>query len=112
MSRKTVRLTRRAKARFRDIGRWTEEAFGRAQAASYLAKLLERVDAVAGGSAQTASCRVLAGPDVPEDYRFVRAGQHFVVFVETGTEVVVVDFIHSRMDLPGKVAGLGKGGER
>lgn len=74
MSRKTVRLTRRARAAFRDIGRWTEEAVGRAQAASYLTLMRERVDAVVAGDAQTGSCLVLAGPDVPEDYRSVRAG--------------------------------------
>ena len=110
MSHKTLRLTRRARAAFRDIGRWTEENFGRGPAQSYLAGLLEQCEALADGRAPSQSCRVLVGGEVPEDYRFTRAGQHFVVFVETGTEVVVVDFIHSRIDLPGKMAGLGKGG--
>ena len=110
MNTKTVRLGRRAKAAFRDIGRWTEEAFGRGQAAHYLAMVLERCEAVAEGHASSHSCRELVVGKVPEDYRFVRAGQHYVVFVETDTEVLVLDFIHSRMDLPGKVAGLVKGG--
>lgn len=109
MSAKTVRLTRRARTAFRDIGRWIEEAFGRGQAAHYLALLLEQCKAVAEGHMFSQSCRALVAGDVPEDYRFVRAGQHFVVFVETETEIVVIDFIHSRLDLPGKIAELGKG---
>ena len=38
--------------------------------------------------------------------RFARAGQHFVVFVEDTEQVIIVDFLHSRADLPRRLANL------
>jgi len=44
---------------------------------------------------------------LPEDLRFTRAGQHFIVFVEMPDQVIVVDVLHSRSDLPRRLAALG-----
>ena len=44
--------------------------------------------------------------DVVEDLRFSRAGQHFVVFVEDIKQVIIIDFLHSRTDLPRRLANL------
>ena len=48
----------------------------------------------------------LIAQDLPEDLRFTRSGQHFIVFIEDATQVIIVDFLHSRADLPGKLAAL------
>jgi plasmid stabilization system protein ParE len=40
------------------------------------------------------------------DLRFVRAGEHFLVFLDQPDEVIVVDILHSRSDLPRHLAGL------
>lgn len=49
---------------------------------------------------------MILGADVPEDLHFAQAGQHFVVFVETADEIVVIAFLHQRSDLPKWVAKL------
>jgi plasmid stabilization system protein ParE len=47
-------------------------------------------------------------PDLPEDLRVTRAGQHFIVFVEMPEQVIVVDVLHSRSDLPRRLAAMGR----
>ena len=49
---------------------------------------------------------ILRPPLLPEDLRFTRSGQHFIVFIEDAAQVIIVDFLHSRSDLPGKIAAL------
>ena len=51
-------------------------------------------------------CRQLIDPDQPDDLRFTRAGQHSMVFIEDAAQVIIVDFLHARSDLPGKIAAL------
>ena len=51
-------------------------------------------------------CRQLIDPALPEDLRFTRAGQHFIVFVADADRVTIVDFLHSRSDLPRRLAEL------
>ncbi|MBS0562910.1 MAG: type II toxin-antitoxin system RelE/ParE family toxin [Proteobacteria bacterium] len=109
MKAKSFRLSGRAKASYRKIGLWTRERFGSAQAEIYLTLLLDQCRKLAAGQAHHRSCRDVFAPDAREDLRFARAGEHYVIFVESTREVLVVDFIHSRLDLPGKVAGMGKG---
>jgi hypothetical protein len=41
---------------------------------------------------------------LPDDLRFTRAGQRFVVFVEDAGQVIIVDFLHGRSDLPRRLA--------
>jgi plasmid stabilization system protein ParE len=41
--------------------------------------------------------------DLREDLRFARAGNHFVIFVETPDEVLIVDFLHQSADIAGRL---------
>ncbi|WP_412545430.1 hypothetical protein [Maricaulis sp. MIT060901] len=52
------------------------------------------------------SCRTLV-----EDLRFVRSGQHFIVFIDYETDVVIVDFLHARSNLDRHLADLAGRGE-
>lgn len=61
---------------------------------------------IAAGTTQSQGCHRLIYPDLPEDLRFTRSGQHFVVSIETAAQVIILDFLHSRSDLPGKRAAL------
>jgi len=61
-----------------------------------------------GGDVTTQSCRTIIDPDLKEDLRFARSGQHFIVFIEDKASVIVVDFLHSRNDFPAKLASLAK----
>ena len=103
---KPWRLTRAAQASLIDIARWTYETFGPRQAAAYEDDLIASCRGIAAGTAQTRDCRRLIDPDLPEDLRFTRCSQHFVVFVEEPEQVIIVDFLHGRSDLSGKLAAL------
>lgn len=103
---KPWRLTRQAEASLVDIARWTLETFGPRQAAAYEENLIARCTEIAEGTAISQGCRRVIDPALPEDLRFTRAGRHFIVFFEDEESVTIVDFLHSRSDLPGKLAAL------
>ena len=44
--------------------------------------------------------------DEADDLRFVRAGEHFLVFLNQPDEVIIVDILHSRSNLPHHMAAL------
>ncbi|MEI2670654.1 MAG: hypothetical protein V9G13_05905 [Marmoricola sp.] len=46
---------------------------------------------------------------LPENLRYARSGQHYVVFIAAPDRMIVVDFLHVRMDLPARLAALGEG---
>ncbi len=103
---KPWRLTRQAEASLVDIANWTYETFGSRQAAAYEDDLIARCKEIAAGTAISQGCRQIIAPDLPEDLRFARAGQHFVIFVEDAEQVIIVDFLHGRSDLPRRLAAL------
>lgn len=100
------RLTRQAETSLVEIALWTVETFGPRQAAAYEEDLIARCREIAAGTAITQGCRQLIAPDLPEDLRFARSGQHFIVFIEDATQVNIVDFLHARSELPSKIAAL------
>ena len=103
MSR-SLRLTRRAEASLVEIAKWTIEQFGVKQADLYEAELLTRCQAILNGQAHSRSCAVLV--DDAADLRFARAGEHFLVVLDQPDEVIIVDILHTRSDLPRHVAAL------
>ncbi len=103
-------LTKQAEASLFEIALWTFETFGPRQAAAYEEDLIARCREIASGTAMTQGCRQLIDPDLAEDLRFARSGQHFVVFIADAAQVIIVDFLHSRADLPGKLAALASRG--
>ncbi len=102
---RSFRLTRRAEDSLVDIARWTIQQFGARQADIYETELVARCEAIVRGDAVSQSCSVLI--DDEADLSYARAGEHFVVFLERSTEVLIVDFLHSRSDLPRHIAALG-----
>jgi len=103
MSR-SFRLTHRAEASLTEIARWTIETFGLCQAELYEAELLNCCERILNDRAHSRSCAVLV--DDVEDLRFIRAGEHFLVFLERSDEVIIVNTLHSRSDLPRHVASF------
>ena len=103
---KPWRLTQAAEVSLFEIAAWTFETFGPKQAAAYEEDLIARCREIASGKALSQNCRRIIDPNLPEDLRFTRAGQHFVVFVEDAEQVIIIDFLHSRSDLPQRVAAL------
>lgn len=103
---KPWRLTRQAEASLIDIANWTFETFGPRQAKAYEEDLIAACRDIAEGKAISQDCRRIIDPDLSEDLRFARAGQHFVIFVEDTEQVIIVDFLHGRSDLPRRLAAL------
>lgn len=103
MSR-SFRLTRQAEDSLVEIARWTIQSFGLRQADLYEAELIGRCEAIAKGEVVSRSCTILVSNT--QELRFVRAGEHFLVFLEQVDEVVIVDVLHSRSDLPRHIAAL------
>ena len=103
---KPWRLTRQAEASLLEIAHWTIDTFGPRQAAAYEDDLIATCRGIAAGTALSQDCRRLVDPDLAENLRFTRAGQHFVVFIEDADQVIIVDFLHSRADLPRRLANL------
>ena len=64
---------------------------------------------LADGAAPSKDCRRLVDPSLPENLRYARSGQHYVVFIAGPDRMIVVDFLHVRMDLPARLAALGEG---
>lgn len=102
------RLTRQAEDSLAEIADWTFATFGTRQAEAYAADLIGTCREIAAGHVITRSCGQLAGKAVPEDLRYARCGQHYVVFVEAADQISIVDFLHVRVDLPGKLAALSR----
>ena len=102
--RRPVRFTRAAEASLEGIAAWTLDRFGSAQAELYEAELLERCRAIAEGRAHARDCSALA----PEGrgLLYVRAGEHFLICAEREDAVIVVEVLHSRSDLPSRIARL------
>lgn len=98
------RLTPRAEDALVEIATWTLRRFGTAQAEAYETELLGRCDSLARGDLAGQDCSTLA--DGGAGLRFIRAGRHFVVYVEIGEELVVLDIVHGRADLPGRLRAL------
>ena len=111
MTQRPWRLTKLAVHSLVGISRWTIETFGPREAEAYEADLLDACRSIASGEAVSVSCRTLVEDLVDEDLRFVRSGQHFIVFIDYETDVVIVDFLHARSNLDRHLADLaGRGG--
>jgi toxin ParE1/3/4 len=106
---KPWRLTRVAERSLIDIAIWTVKTFGPRQAAAYEEDLIAVCRRIAAGTVQSQDCRRIIDPDLPEHLRFARAGQHFVVFVDSPEQIIIIDFLHSRSDLPRHLVNLSPG---
>jgi toxin ParE1/3/4 len=100
-------LTLQAETALQEIARWTAETFGPRQARAYGQELIDGCTALAAGRALSRPCRRLIDPALPEDLRFARVGQHFIVFIEAPERLTVIDVLHVRSDLPRRLAALG-----
>jgi len=87
------------------MARWTIKQFGARQADIYETELVARCEAIARSDALSQSCSVLV--DDEAELRYARAGEHFIVFLEQAEVVLIVEFLHSRSDLPRHIAALG-----
>ena len=105
-----LRLAEIAEESLDRIHDWTLLNFGPSQAQSYTLDILKRCYAVTEQSAAQQSCRDAFAADLREDLRFTRSGQHYIIFIESSSEVLIVDFVHSKSDIVGRLAKIGSFG--
>ncbi|MGH0346810.1 type II toxin-antitoxin system RelE/ParE family toxin [Sinorhizobium meliloti] len=68
--------------------------------------MIARCAGIAAGTVPSQDCRSIISSELPEDLRFARCGQHFIVFVDNAEQVIIVDFLHARTNLPRRLAAL------
>ncbi|WP_164897088.1 hypothetical protein [Sinorhizobium meliloti] len=69
--------------------------------------MIARCAGIAAGTVPSQDCRRIISSELPEDLRFARCGQHFIVFVDNAEQVIIVDFLHARTNLPRRLAAQG-----
>lgn len=100
------RLTPKAFATLSDILDWTYTQFGPQQAERYKDNLIDRLDQIIVGRAPMRSCAVLTGvPDLGH-LSCVPVGAHVIVCRKIDDWLEVIDFLHSRSDLPAHLTAL------
>lgn len=103
MTRK-IRFTQQAEDSLAEIADWTVETFGVRQAEVYEQELLDRCDAISDGTAHSRDCSIFAPEG--QGMLYTRAGEHFLIHIDLSDIIVIVDVLHSRSDLPAKLAEL------
>ena len=78
---------------------------GQAQADIYETELIGALRGAGAGRPRRAGL-LGAGRARADGLRFIRAGRHFVVYIEIGEEMVVLDVVHGRADLPRRLKAL------
>ena len=90
-------LTRQALEDLREIGRYTQEQWGRGQRRYYLALLDRCFHALAENPQPGQRC-----DEIRSGYRTFPSGQHLVFYCEQATGgIKVIRILHERMDLEG-----------
>ena len=79
------------------------EKFGYDQAEAYQAKLISAFDDIADGNFPRRNGKAIWSALVRDNLLVARVGSHFVLFLETELEVVIVDILHQVMDIPGRL---------
>nr|WP_217357569.1 type II toxin-antitoxin system RelE/ParE family toxin [Ruegeria arenilitoris] len=97
-------MTRRAESSLVEIARWTIDKFGPHQADLYEQELIARCQAITVGRVASRSCSLLV--EGAAELRYVRAGEHFLVYLDQPDSVIIVDILHSRCDLPRHLSAL------
>ncbi len=99
---KPFRLTPQAEARLTDIALWTVNQFGVDQARRYERELIHRLKALASGDPPHGRPCGLLVPvrNSDSDLYYYRQGRHYIIYRNTPTQLIVIDFVHGSRDLP------------
>jgi toxin ParE1/3/4 len=99
----TFTLTNRAKADLQEIGRYTQETWGREQRILYLGLLDASFHQVAENPLIGKDCG-----EIRAGYRKLNAGSHMVFYrIKSSDAVEIVRILHCRMDIEMQLGGRG-----
>lgn len=87
------RLTKRAKADLKDIGRYTQNTWGREQRNRYLATLDASFHDLAQTPQKGRSC-----DDIRQGYRKYQVGRHVIFYRQDKADIEIIRILHDRMD--------------
>jgi toxin ParE1/3/4 len=90
----SFRLTERAKADLRSIGRYTQVTWGREQRNNYLARLDACFHLLAHGPHRGRAC-----DDIRPGDRKYHIGRHLIFYRESPEGVEIIRILHDRMDI-------------
>jgi toxin ParE1/3/4 len=99
------RFTPQAERSFHAISEYSKANFGSRRGQKYMSDMLVVCGKIADGLAHTSACRDIFAAGLRADLRFTRAGSHYVVFVETPTGPLILDFLHQSADLTRRLKG-------
>jgi toxin ParE1/3/4 len=90
----SFRLTERAKADLRSIGRYTQATWGREQRNNYLVRLDACFHVLAREPHRGRAC-----DDIRPGYRQYHIGRHLIFYREFSEGVEIIRILHDRMDI-------------
>ena len=90
----SFRLTAKAKADLRSIGRYTQKTWGREQRNRYLALLDGSFRALAKDPRKGRSC-----DDIRPGYRKLPIGRHLIFYRQAEDAIEIIRILHERMDI-------------
>jgi toxin ParE1/3/4 len=90
----TFRLTAKAIADLKSIGRYTEDTWGREQRDKYLIQLNDSFRMLAQEPHKGRSC-----DDIREGYRKYHVGRHLIFYRQTVKDIEIIRILHDRMDM-------------
>lgn len=94
------RVSRKAETDIREIGRYTEAEWGRAQRRLYLSGM-ETCFRHLAGNPRLAAARAEFSPPV----RIQRYEKHLIVYAEEDDGILIVRVLHESMDVPTRLGG-------
>lgn len=93
------RLTAKARADLRDIGRYTQEIWGRDQRNRYLSRLDEAFHLLAREPDRGRPC-----DDIRQGYRQYHLGRHVIFYRQSGEAIEIIRILHERMDIEARLS--------
>ena len=95
------RLTKLAKADLKDIGRYTQDVWGREQRNRYLANLDTSFHDLARAPQKGRSC-----DDIRQGYRKYQVGRHVIFYRrQDDADIEIIRILHDRMDAETHLTG-------
>ena len=95
------RLSRQAEQTLQDVIGWTIDRFGVEQAVRYKDQLIGRLSRLAAGEVphgRPCNKLISCGRDVV-DLEYCREGNHYIIYLNTPEEILVLDFVHGSRNL-------------
>ena len=93
------RLTVKARADLLDIGRYTQQTWGRDQRNRYLSRLDEAFHLLARERDRGRPC-----DDIRQGYRKYHLGRHVIFYRQTGEDIEIIRILHERMDIEARLS--------